>query len=227
MEVVASHGREMFCSVEDETYWGASAVAQIRARGSRRGSLWPVKHEGPGRVNFWFKNWGKIPIRRRRLKKHGICLISALFQEPFQQQPSLGSVHALLCLLEDRAPSAVTSATLPAKDPESFPNPDLVLLLLGGPLFLLSQQVLETHSFRPNAHSSSWASLGQHTATCQGCGPRVPLVFLPEPTHSPFCSPSSGLLAIWPTLLFGQQMCHDGMQLSVASTSKGCAFIYQ
>lgn len=121
-------------------------------------------------VSILITRKGKNPIRQRCLKQHGICLNHMLFHEPFRWPPSRGSAHALPCSLDNHGlsqplPPRLLTTQIISRPRLSSPTArrTSVPQVPAGP----ASSLLPLH-----ACSSSWALLGQHTAThfrAMGC----------------------------------------------------------
>lgn len=121
-------------------------------------------------VSILITRKGKNPIRQRCLKQHGICLNHMLFHEPFRWPPSRGSAHALPCSLDNHGLSQPLPPRLLTTQIISRPrlsSPTAWRTSVPQVPACPASSLLLLH-----ACSSSWALLGQHTAThfrAMGC----------------------------------------------------------
>lgn len=121
-------------------------------------------------VSILITRKGKNPIRQRCLKQHGICLNHMLFHEPFRWPPSRGSAHALPCSLDNHGLSQPLPPRLLTTQIISQPrlsSPTAWRTSVPQVPACPASSLLLLH-----ACSSSWALLGQHTAThfrAMGC----------------------------------------------------------
>lgn len=106
--------------------------------------------------------------------------------------------------------------------PESFPSPDLVLLLCRGPFFLMSLQVLPTRSFQPQCLLLHVRLPGPaHSHLLQGCRPCIPFISPSKPQPFLLFILRVVFVATWSARLSAPRCVRMTFRLSELTQAKG------